>query len=306
MKMKNKIKTTYEKADELLWNFEDTGELDFAVGSKDNICKYKFPQFGCDLQEDDTVEIIPFTKDAKALSTDEVSIFIFKTLFRVQDALASKIEYTSNKAFQLLYRYNQFLLHKLSAIHPGEITFTKNYITNKKKFQGLKNILEAQYLEFKGTGTRFLLSKCEPVDKTRELFAVFDDLIYEYTNDERLVSDDVVFDPRTGKVTYKGEMHSFQRGQDGNMDRFSLFKILWEDRKKIKNGITTRQGDTNSIDYLASGIGFIGDPSDLINKKRQDFIEILRGINRCLKKKKMPLKIDFDDKTAVQLVVSEM
>jgi hypothetical protein len=302
--MKNVIKTTHEKADELLWSFEETGKMQFTVGSLSNECEYQFPSFLSKPKDTDSVKIIP-VGESIALSTDEVSIFLFEVLLKVLGVLENNLNDISSDTFKLLYRYNQFLLHKLSVIYPNSIKMQSEYINDKEKLAKLKNILQAKQLDVTGVNTRFLLSTYTPVEKTRELFDVFDDLIYEYTNRDELNPSSIKFNSRTGELKYKNERHSFQRGKDGKMTRLQLFRILWRDKKVLNKGLTKTKGRSHAIDYLASSIDFVLNPSDLKGRKKNGFKELLKGIGRTMKEKKIPLKIDDADETKIQLIFTE-
>jgi len=305
MNMKSKIKTTHTKADELLWFFENTGKIYFTVGSPTNKCEYQFPLFLSKPQKNDCVKIIP-AKGSIALSTEEVSIFLLENTLKVFNVLENSIDDISSDTFKLLYRYNQFLLHLLSVIYPNDIKTQSDYINNVEKCTKLKDVLQAKKLELTGASTRFLLKTYAPVEKTKELFNVFDDLIYEYINEEELSPRTVKFNSHTGKLQYKDASHQFQRGKDGSMNRLQFFKTLWDDRKVINKGLVDIGGKTHSMNYLASSIGFVLNPSDLKRGRRGDFKEMIRGIKRTLKEKKItPLKIDTTDETKIQLILTD-
>lgn len=294
----NKIKTLTEKADKLLWDFENKSKMRFTVGSLKNVCEYQFPNFPFpNKNEEENIKITTTDKDSIVLTTDEISIYILSVVIKNIEVLEKHTKEIESETFKVLYRFNQFLLHILTIIYK-DIKIPKEYINNKEKSNELNNILKAKKLEIESANTRFLLNIYMPVEKTKELFDIFSDLIYVYKNKEEIPKNTIVFNPNNGVIVYNNGKHRFNRGNKKN-----VFKELWFNRRVIEKDILKTKGKTKSIGYLAESIGFVSNPSDLIKKKEKDFEELLRNINRSLKKENIPASISYEDKPKIQLIV---
>lgn len=113
------------------------------------------------------------------------------------------------------------------------------------------------------------------------------------------------FDSQNGVLKYGFTLHSFHRGQRGEEKRISFFRLLWNDRRLIKNGVERIPGTPHPPLYFAVQLNITSDAHTFgRNKKARDKLSgMIKGVNKILKRKKFPALIDR--KGGIQLVITE-
>lgn len=115
----------------------------------------------------------------------------------------------------------------------------------------------------------------------------------------------VRFDSQNGVVRYGDEVLKFQKGLRGERPRLLLFKKLWPEKKHIKSGVIKALGKLTPPEMLAVQLDIVSD-SHTFNQNQQvkdRFFDLIKGINRALKSKNIPAKIERVN--GIQLVVIE-
>lgn len=115
----------------------------------------------------------------------------------------------------------------------------------------------------------------------------------------------VRFDSLNGVLRYEDEIVKFHRGERGNKPRLALFKELWEPKKYIKNGKIKAKGEAFPPEALAVRLDIVDGASDFQrNKQKQEhFFGLIKGINRQLRDKNIPARIERNN--GIQLVITE-
>ncbi|MDP3697880.1 MAG: hypothetical protein Q8R55_07835 [Candidatus Taylorbacteria bacterium] len=113
------------------------------------------------------------------------------------------------------------------------------------------------------------------------------------------------FNPQTGVISFGDIIHKFQRGTRGEKDRILLFKKLWDERRYVKNGVEKVKGKTHPPEFLAVQLNITENATTFSRNKiaKNRFFGIIKGINRILKDKRFPAKIER--KNGIQLVIIE-
>ena len=109
-----------------------------------------------------------------------------------------------------------------------------------------------------------------------------------------------------GGVFRHGDVqHVFHKGDRGNANRLALMKILWSNRRRTKGTTTVKAGEKMQRAHMAARLNIAEDASSFgrdASAKRK-LKNLINGINRELKSKNMPVKIDTVG--GIQLVVKE-
>lgn len=123
--------------------------------------------------------------------------------------------------------------------------------------------------------------------------------------DQQIFTSKIKFDPQNGRIMYKNEMVKFHRGPRGEAPRLLLFKKLWPDKKCFKNGTVKTKGRLSPPEMLAVQLGVAGDSFSFSGNKnaQEKFRGYIKGINRALREKNIPAKIEQNN--GVQLVITE-
>ncbi|OGN14512.1 MAG: hypothetical protein A3G02_00395 [Candidatus Yanofskybacteria bacterium RIFCSPLOWO2_12_FULL_44_13b] len=158
-----------------------------------------------------------------------------------------------------------------------------------------KNLLALNLDKFKKSIPRlhnFLLSKIEAEEKSEPI-----------ANDN--IKQKMSFNRQTGIIGFGDIIHKFQRGTRGEKDRILLFKKLWDERRYIKNGVEKVKGKTHPPEFLAVQLNITENATTFSRNEtaKNRFFGIIKGINRILKDKGFPAKIER--KNGIQLVIIE-
>lgn len=115
----------------------------------------------------------------------------------------------------------------------------------------------------------------------------------------------VRFNPLTGVIRYGDEMVRFHRGERSNKPRLQLFRELWTVKKYIKKGKIKAKGESFPPETFAVRINMISSAGDFQrNKQAQErFFSLIKGINRELRNKEMPMEIERNN--GIQLIITE-
>lgn len=113
------------------------------------------------------------------------------------------------------------------------------------------------------------------------------------------------FNGQTGVVSFGDAIHKFHRGTRGDKKRISLFKKLWDEKKYFKNGIEKTKGKTLTPEFLAVQLNITQNATTFSRNKTATnrFFGLIKGINRTLKDKGFPAKIERQG--GIQLVIIE-
>lgn len=130
--------------------------------------------------------------------------------------------------------------------------------------------------------------------------------IKQYIDEEQpsVNTEKIHFD--NGVVTYKNKRHAFHKGKMGRDEpRFALFKILWDKKQVWKKGRIERRGERSQSNYLAVQIGISSD-ADVFSRNtkiREEFFNLVKGLNRAFRVARIPIKIDR--KNGILLIAKE-
>lgn len=115
----------------------------------------------------------------------------------------------------------------------------------------------------------------------------------------------VRFDPQNGVIRYGDELLKFHKGLRGEKPRLLLLKKLWPDRRHIKSGKIKAQGRFTPPDMLAVQLNITGDSFTFNQNKKakEEFFDLIKGVNRALSSKNIPAKIERAN--GIQLVITE-
>lgn len=128
-------------------------------------------------------------------------------------------------------------------------------------------------------------------------------------NPEPLIADNkkqkLAFNPQTGVIIFGDIIHKFQRGMRGEKDRILLFKKLWDEKRYIKNGVNKIVGKPLPPEFLAVQLNITENATTFNRntKAKNRFFGIIKGINRILKDKGFPAKIERQN--GIQFVITE-
>ncbi len=128
---------------------------------------------------------------------------------------------------------------------------------------------------------------------------------HETADQPSIIAQKTKFDSMTGVLAHKNTLHKFQRGTRGDKTRLLLFRKLWNERRYIKNGMVKRKGKPLMPEFLAVQLNITSDAQTFNrNKKAKDnLFNLIKGINRILRNKGFPAKIERQN--AIQLVITE-
>lgn len=161
-------------------------------------------------------------------------------------------------------------------------------------------------------GKTYLILKMHDVRPIKKLLEKSEEKSSEDESDKNVApiqsiyqDSKVRFDSQSGIVKFKDNWLKFHKGDRGEKPRLLLFKKLWPERKCIKNGEIKTKGRLSPADMLAVQLNIVGDAYTFNQGQRAKNIlfGLVKGINRELKKKDIPAKIER--KNGVQLVITE-
>jgi hypothetical protein len=114
----------------------------------------------------------------------------------------------------------------------------------------------------------------------------------------------IIFDQTKGILRYGHVQHNFQKGNADKKERLALMRLLWKKRQHAK-GKTTINGEKMQRSYVAVLLGLAEDASNFNRdpKAKMRLKNLINGINRELRAKKIPAKINGQD--GIQLIVKE-